>query len=556
MRKRIFRDTAALVIAAIVLTFLAMSMVMYDRTYDEMRVKVEDECQYLKASIDQTGPEFLTRDIAGISTSRITLINADGTVVFESEEPADEMENHSQRKEFQEALRTGMGTDSRSSATLSERTYYCALRLDNGMVIRVANTADSVWKALASGLGIALLLIVVLVTASLIYARVMTSKIVKPLNQLDLEHPMDNDRAYEEISPLLRRINRQNRQIEEQVMQLKQNQEEYMAITENMKDGLIVTNRTAVLAINRSAQRLFGVTQEECVNHDIITVNRNQVLKEVLEEALDGKESEKLLELGGRYYQLLANPVRVSEEISGAVILVLDVTEKQEAEKIRREFSANVSHELKTPLMSISGYAEIIEHGMVRQEDIPGFAGRIHAEASRLSNLVEDIIRLSRLDEADGSIPTEETDLLEICGEVQKHLDMTARERGIQFRLDGERCPVEGVRQVLYEMVYNLCDNAIKYNRKGGRVDVSLKMEAEGPVLTVADTGIGIAREDQDRIFERFYRVDKSHSKETGGTGLGLSIVKHGALLHHAKIVLNSTPGTGTTIELHFPRTR
>lgn len=553
MRKRIFRNTALLVIAAILLTFLAMSMVMYDRTYNEMSVKVEDECQYLKAFIDQSGTDVLTGEIARISNSRITLINADGTVVFESEEPAGQMENHAQRKEFQEALKTGVGTDSRSSATLSERTYYYAMKLNNGMVIRVANTADSVWKTLASGLGIALLLMVVLVAASLIYARIMTNKIVKPINQLDLEHPMENDRAYEEISPLLSRINRQNRQIEEQMEKLQQNQEEYMAITENMKDGLIVTNRTAVLAINRSAQRLFGVTQEECVSHDIITVNRNQVLKEALEEALAGKESEKLLELGDRYYQLLANPVRVSAEISGAVILVLDVTEKQQAEQIRREFSANVSHELKTPLMSISGYAEIIENGMVRKEDIPGFAGRIHAEASRLSNLVEDIIRLSRLDEADGSMPTEETDLLEICEEVKKHLEMSAKEKGIRLELEGESCPIDGVRQVLYEMVYNLCDNAIKYNKKGGSVSMNVKREDDSLVLTVADTGIGIAREDQERIFERFYRVDKSHSKETGGTGLGLSIVKHAALLHHGKIQLESTPGAGTRIEIRFP---
>ncbi len=553
MRKRIFKNTALLTVIAIVLTFLAMSLVMYNRTYEEMRTAVEDECEYLKASLDQAGTEFLTPAIAGISDSRITLIDEDGTVVFESEESADQMENHGQRKEFQEALETGEGSDSRSSATFSESTYYYALRLDSGMVIRVSNTADSVWATVFSGLGIAAVLIAALVIVSLIFAGRMTNRIVKPINQLDLEHPAENGNTYEEISPLLGRINRQNRQIEDQMEKLQQNQEEYMAITENMKDGLIVTNRTAVLAINRSAQRLFGVTQEECVNHDIITVNRNQVLKEALEEALAGKESEKLLELGDRYYQLLANPVRVSEAISGAVILVLDVTEKQEAEKIRREFSANVSHELKTPLMSISGYAEIIEHGMVRQEDISNFAGRIHAEASRLSNLVEDIIRLSRLDEADGSMPTETTDLREICGEVKKHLDMCAKDRGIQFTFEGETCPIDGVRQVLYEMVYNLCDNAIKYNKKGGSVKLSLKLDQGDPVLAVEDTGIGIAPEDQERIFERFYRVDKSHSKETGGTGLGLSIVKHGALLHHGKIQVDSTPGAGTRIEIRFP---
>ena len=553
MRKRIFRNTAVLVIISIVLTFLAMSLVMYNRTYNAMQTAVEDECEYLKASIDESGTEFLTPEIAGFSDSRITLIDTDGTVLFESEEAADQMENHAERKEFQEALDTGEGSDSRSSATFSEQTYYYALRLDNGMVIRVANTAANVWGTVLSGLGIAIALIVILVIASLIYAKAMTNRIMKPINELDLEHPMENGKAYEEISPLLGRINRQKKQIADQMVQLQQNQEEYMAITENMKDGLIVTNRTAVLAINRSAQRLFGVTQEECVNHDIITVNRNEVLKEALEEALSGQESEKILQLGERYYQLLANPVRVSEEISGAVILVLDVTEKQEAEKMRREFSANVSHELKTPLMSISGYAEIIEHGMVRQEDIPNFAGRIHAEASRLTNLVEDIIRLSRLDEAEGTMPREETDLNEICEEVKKHLDMSAKDRGITFSYKGEKCPIDGVRQVLYEMVYNLCDNAIKYNKKNGSVDLRLRKENGAPVLAVADTGIGIEPEETERIFERFYRVDKSHSKETGGTGLGLSIVKHAALLHNAKISVDSTPGAGTRIEIRFP---
>ena len=553
MRKRIFRNTAVLVIISIVLTFLAMSLVMYNRTYNAMQTAVEDECEYLKASIDESGTEFLTPEIAGFSDSRITLIDTDGTVLFESEEAADQMENHAERKEFQEALDTGEGSDSRSSATFSEQTYYYALRLDNGMVIRVANTADNVWGTVLSGLGIAIALIVILVIASLIYAKAMTNRIMKPINELDLEHPMENGKAYEEISPLLGRINRQKKQIADQMVQLQQNQEEYMAITENMKDGLIVTNRTAVLAINRSAQRLFGVTQEECVNHDIITVNRNEVIKEALEEALSGQESEKILQLGERYYQLLANPVRVSEEISGAVILVLDVTEKQEAEKMRREFSANVSHELKTPLMSISGYAEIIEHGMVRQEDIPNFAGRIHAEASRLTNLVEDIIRLSRLDEAEGTMPREETDLNEICEEVKKHLDMSAKDRGITFSYKGEKCPIDGVRQVLYEMVYNLCDNAIKYNKKNGSVDLRLRKENGAPVLAVADTGIGIEPEETERIFERFYRVDKSHSKETGGTGLGLSIVKHAALLHNAKISVDSTPGAGTRIEIRFP---
>lgn len=554
MRKRIFRNTALLVVISIVLTFLAMGLVMYNRTYEQMRDNVENECEYLKASLDESGTEFLTANIVRISGSRVTLIDTDGTVLFDSAESAENMENHLERPEVQEALNDGAGSEGRLSETLSEQTYYYALRLDNGMVIRVANTMDSVWRTLLSGLGIAIGLIVVLVVLALIVVRFTTNRIVEPINHLDLEHPLENDNAvYEEISPLLGRIHHQNQQIASQVLQLKQNQEEYLAITENMMDGLIVTNRSVVLAINRSAQKLFDVTMEECVNHDIVTVSRNEVLKEALQEALKGNSNEKLLEVGGRIYQLMANPVRVSDEISGAVILVLDVTEKQEAEKMRREFSANVSHELKTPLMSISGYAEIIENGMVRPEDIQNFAGRIHAEASRLSELVEDIIRLSRLDEAESDeLPREETDLYALCQEVVKHLAMSASEHHVKLEFTGNHAEIVGVRQVLYEMIYNVCDNAIKYNKQGGKAELNLDVINGSPRITVKDTGIGIAREDLDRIFERFYRVDKSHSSAIGGTGLGLSIVKHGAILHNAKIKVESEPGKGTTVEIQF----
>ena len=554
MRKRIFKNTALLVVISIVLTFLVMEFVMYNRMYDQMKQRVKDECEYLRASINDMGTEYLDMDVSRITTSRITLIDSDGNVLFESEEPADELENHSERPEVIEALQEGVGYDGRLSQTFSKQTYYYALRLDNGMVIRVSDTMDSVWKNLISGLGIAIALIVLLTVLALVCVRFVTNRIVAPINHLDLEHPLDNEgETYEEISPLLGRIHKQNQQIYSQVQQLKQNQEEYLAITEYMKDGLIVTNRKVVLSINRSAQRLFGVTLDECINHDIVTVSRNEVLKEALKEALQGNSSEKLLELGGRVYQLLANPVRVSDGVGGAVILVLDVTEKQAAEKMRREFSANVSHELKTPLMSISGYAEIIENGMVRPEDIQKFAGRIHAEASRLSNLVEDIIRLSRLDEAgDASLPKELVNLSEICEDVKKHLAASAAEKNVEFCYSGVPVQVTGVRQVLYEMVFNLCDNAIKYNQTGGKVDLTLEKLNGTAKLTVRDTGIGIAKEDLDRIFERFYRVDKSHSRETGGTGLGLSIVKHGAILHKAKVNVESEPGKGTAIEIVF----
>jgi two-component system phosphate regulon sensor histidine kinase PhoR len=554
MRKRIFRNTALLVVVAIILTFLTMGFVLYNRTYAQMQAHVESECEYVKASLDESGEEFLSRNLSRIADSRITLIDTDGTVLFDSAEDPEKMENHSGRPEVQEAMADGEGSEDRLSETLSEQTYYYALRLDNGMVIRVADTMDSVWRTLFSGIGIAVVLIVVLVILALIVVRVSTNRIIEPINHLDLEHPLENENSsYEEISPLLGRIHHQNQQIASQVQQLKQNQEEYLTITENMKDGLIVTNRNVVLAINRSAQKLFDVTVEECVNHDIVTVSRNEVLKDALQEALKGNSNEKLLEMGGRIYQLMANPVRVSDEIFGAVILVLDVTEKQEAEKMRREFSANVSHELKTPLMSISGYAEIMENGMVRPEDIQNFAGRIHAEASRLSELVEDIIRLSRLDEAEADeLPWEETDLYELCQDVVNRLAMSAAEHHVKLGFSGNHAEMVGVRQVLYEMIYNVCDNAVKYNRPGGTAEVNLDVVNGNPRITVKDTGIGIAREDIDRIFERFYRVDKSHSSATGGTGLGLSIVKHGAILHNAKVDVESEPGKGTTVTLQF----
>ena len=352
---------------------------------------------------------------------------------------------------------------------------------------------------------------------------------MRPLNRLDLNRPLEN-KAYEELSPLLVRIDKQNRQIKTQMEQLKKNQEEYVAITEHMKDGLIVTNKKVVLSINHAATELFGIEREECIGHDIITVSRNEVLREVLESVFSGREKEVPVDIGGRTYQLIGNPVCDEHgTITGAVIFIMDVTEKQKAEMMRREFSANVSHELKTPLMSISGYAEIMKNGMVRPEDMKKFAGRIFSEANRLSTLVEDIIKLSRLDEDDGSLPMEDTDLLKIAGEVSERLVMRAASEQIQVEVSGTSIVIEGARQVLYEMIYNLCDN-----------------------VSVRDDGIGIAKEHQDRIFERFYRVDKSHSKETGGTGLGLSIVKHGAILHGAALSLQSEPGKGTEITIDF----
>lgn len=553
MKKKIFKNASLLVVLSVLLTFLLLNLIMYRKTLSEMETSVRTECGYIKIALEQSGEEYLNQEVCDVSPSRITLIDADGDVAFESAEPAEQLDNHGDRPEVGEALKDGEGSDMRFSKTLSEQTFYYAMRLDDGRVIRVARTTDTAIKSVESGFLLMLLLIGAIGLLAVLLVNKTAKRLIEPINRLDLSHPLENV-AYEELSPLLLRIDQQNRQIRQQMELLRQNQEEYLAITEYMKDGLIVTNRKVVLSINRAAQNLFDVTQSECINHDIITVSRNEELKAAFQAALAGQGDERILDIQGRSYQLLANPVRTGEEkVTGVVILILDVTEKQKAEVMRREFSANVSHELKTPLMSISGYAEIIENGMVRPEDISKFAGRIHSEASRLSSLVEDIIKLSRLDENDGSLPMEEVELLAVAKDVENRLVLRAKETKISFQVEGEPAVIRGVRQILYEMIYNLCDNAIKYNKPGGFVKVSVYTRPGGQVeLKVKDNGIGIAKEHHERIFERFYRVDKSHSRETGGTGLGLSIVKHGAILHDAKLYLKSAPGVGTTVRVVF----
>lgn len=551
MKRRIFRNTVILVGIAIALTFLSMSWFLYSNMKEQMQGNVRDECRIMAYGVNTYG-EAYAEEAGNKTKSRVTLIEADGTVRYDSVEEASSMENHSGRPEFEMAVKNGSAQLSRYSDTLRSRTYYYAIRLESGDILRLANASDSIFVFALSGLSGLLLLILAILLLTMLFARRMTRQLVEPVNCLDLEHPMENA-AYDELEPLLKRIDQQQMKIREQIGQMEQNQEEYMTITEYMKDGLIVTNQSEVLSINRSAQELFGVTAKECVNHNIITVSRNRELKEALDEALTGKSNERLLENQGRTYQLIANPVRVSNQISGAVILVLDVTEKQKAEIMRKEFSANVSHELKTPLMSISGYAEIIENNLVKPEDIPKFAGRIHSEASRLSSLVEDIIKISRLDESDKSILMEDVDLYQLCKEVEGQMLLRARERNVTMYVEGTPTAVHGAKQVLYEMIYNLCDNAIKYNKPGGSVTLSAGYTIDRrPVVRVKDTGIGIPKEEQQRVFERFYRVDKSHSRATGGTGLGLSIVKHGAILHDARITIESVLDVGTDITLEF----
>lgn len=553
MKQKILNQVGVLLISSILITFLVVSLSMYEKFGVYMKESVREEAEYISLAIEETDGACLSYDLSKLSSaSRITLLDSDGTVLFDSLEPAEKMENHSNRPEFQQALKIGRGETIRYSDTLSKQTFYYALLLEDGKVLRMARTTDTVLAFLNSSITLMGILVFVIIIAAFFIVQRQTNKLIEPINKLDLEHPLRHV-EYEELRPLLLRVHDQNKQIAHQVQELTERHEEYLAITENMKDGLVVASQTEVLSINKAAQELFQVRADECIHKPISRVSRNKEFRSAVEHALSGEYNEVVLTMDARSYQLLANPVSVSGKLYGVVILIWDITEQKQAEQMRREFSANVSHELKTPLMSISGYAELIENGMVRSEDIPEFAGRIHQEANRLTALVQDIIQLSKLEEGDGEFPKEEVDLYNLTQDIMKNLDHTAVQKNVAVSLSGEHVEIYGVRHILFEMLFNLMDNGIKYNVENGWLQVKIWEARDKVYWQVKDSGIGIAREEQERIYERFYRVDKSHSRQTGGTGLGLSIVKHGAQLHKAGIRTESQLGKGTAITLEFP---
>ena len=553
MKQKILNQVGVLLISSILITFLVVSLSMYEKFGVYMKESVREEAEYISLAIEETDGACLSYDLSKLSSaSRITLLDSDGTVLFDSLEPAEKMENHSNRPEFQQALKIGRGETVRYSDTLSKQTFYYALLLEDGKVLRMARTTDTVLAFLNSSITLMGILVFVIIIAAFFIVHRQTNKLIEPINKLDLEHPLRHV-EYEELRPLLLRVHDQNKQIAHQVQELTERHEEYLAITENMKDGLVVASQTEVLSINKAAQELFQVRADECIHKPISRVSRNKEFRSAVEHALSGEYNEVVLTMDARSYQLLANPVSVSGKLYGVVILIWDITEQKQAEQMRREFSANVSHELKTPLMSISGYAELIENGMVRSEDIPEFAGRIHQEANRLTALVQDIIQLSKLEEGDGEFPKEEVDLYNLTQDIMKNLDHTAVQKNVAVSLSGEHVEIYGVRHILFEMLFNLMDNGIKYNVENGWLQVKIWEARDKVYWQVKDSGIGIAREEQERIYERFYRVDKSHSRQTGGTGLGLSIVKHGAQLHKAGIRTESQLGKGTAITLEFP---
>lgn len=529
----------------------AVMGILYSNFDGQMRKELSKEAAYLAYGVEQQGLDYL-KNIKDKS-ARITYIDQDGTVLFDNEADVSEMKNHSDRTEFQKAEKYGAGESSRYSDTLSEKTIYYALRLKDGTVLRVSGTQDSV-LALVENLIFPLCgLLCLMLILSGIMASAISKRIVKPINELDLESPEENQ-IYEELSPLLSKIHRQNREIQNQLELAKQQQEEFSLITENMQEGLIVIDKyTMILSANSSAWNLFHMDRV-CQGESVYCLDREEEFRHAIEQVLSGEHTELVLKLNGSDIQLIANPVIRDKKTEGAVVLLVNVTEKLERESLRREFSANVSHELKTPLTSISGFAEIMQGGLVKNEDIPKFAGRIYKESQRLLQLVEDVIQISQLDEEKTSYVWEPVDVHQVCKNAFESLKEKAKRLNVHLYICGERMKMEAVRTLLEEAIYNVCDNAIKYNRNDGSVSVFLVQTAQEIQIVVKDTGVGIPKEDQDRVFERFYRVDKSHSKEIGGTGLGLSIVKHAVGALKGSVILRSEEGNGTEICMKFPK--
>ena len=551
MTKKIFKSIMFVCALVLAVGLAAVMGILYRNFDGQMRKELSKEAAYLTYGVEQQGVDYL-KNIKDKS-ARITYIDQDGTVLFDNEADVSEMKNHSDRTEFQKAEKYGAGESSRYSDTLSEKTIYYALRLKDGTVLRVSGTQDSV-LALVENLIFPLCgLLCLMLILSGIMASAISKRIVKPINELDLESPKENQ-IYEELSPLLSKIHRQNREIQNQLELAKQQQEEFSLITENMQEGLIVIDKyTMILSANSSAWNLFHMDRVR-QGESVYCLDREEEFRHAIEQVLSGEHTELVLKLNGSDIQLIANPVIRDKKTEGAVVLLVNVTEKLERESLRREFSANVSHELKTPLTSISGFAEIMQGGLVKCEDIPQFAGRIYKESQRLLQLVEDVIQISQLDEEKTSYTWEPVDVYQVCKNAFESLKEKAKRLNVHLYICGEYMKMEAVRTLLEEAVYNVCDNAIKYNRNDGSVSVFLTQTAQEIQIVVKDTGVGIPKEDQDRVFERFYRVDKSHSKEIGGTGLGLSIVKHAVGALKGSVILRSEEGNGTEICMKFPK--
>ena len=549
MTKKIFHSILLVAGAVLLASLFVITGALYEYFGIIQKKQLKDELSLAAVSVEQQGGDFLKR--VSPDRYRITWINTEGNVIYDTRTDAESLENHADRTEIKQALKDGYGESIRYSSTLLEKTIYCAQRLTDGSVLRISVSRATIGVLMLGILQPILIVLIAALVLSGMLAKRLSKRIVEPLNSLDLEHPLDND-SYEELSPLLNRINRQHNQITAQMRELKKRTDQFAQITASMNEGLVLLdNRGCILSINPAAIEIFGA-EPSCVGQDFLSVDRSHDMSVAIQAALKDGHSEIHASRKGLIYQFDISRIAADGETAGVVILAFDITEKETAEQNRREFTANVSHELKTPLQGIIGSAELIENGMVKPEDMSRFVGHIRLEAQRLVTLIGDIIRLSQLDEG-GDMPRENIDLLSVASAVADDLLPFADGQGISIAVEGSPANVYGVKRLLYEIVYNLCDNAIKYNRQGGSVKISTVSEGGFSSVTVSDTGIGIAPEYQNRIFERFFRVDKSHSKSSGGTGLGLSIVKHAVQYHHGKIELTSAPGKGTSIKIDFP---
>ncbi len=548
MTKKIFKSIMIVAGAVLIASLVVIMGCLYHYFSDVQAKQLEDELSLAAVAVEKNGQEYLEE--LQSSQYRLTWVAENGDVLFDTKFDGNNMENHADREEIRQALQSKEGKSSRYSTTLLEKTLYCARRLDDGSVLRISVSSVTVWVLVFGMMQPILIVIVVALVLSGVLASRISKHIMVPLNNLDLEKPLEND-TYEELSPLLNRINKQHRQIDMQLSELKRKNDEFTQITHSMTEGLVLLNeKNIILSINPAALKLFHANASS-VDKDFLTVERSLNVSRAIQDAFLSGHSEIRMEREGKEYQLHISRIESNGSVIGAVVLAFDITEAAFAERNRREFTANVSHELKTPLQSIMGSAELMENGLVKSEDMTRFIGHIRTEAERLVTLIDDIIRLSRLDEG-GDMPLENVDLYEVAVDVAAELADTAAAKDINVTVTGETVKIKSVRRLLTEIIFNLCDNAIKYNKQGGTVEVSINRQTDCAVISVKDSGIGIPPEHQTRVFERFYRVDKSRSKESGGTGLGLSIVKHAVQYLNGRIDLRSHPGEGTIIQISF----
>ena len=551
MTKKIFKSSILASVVVLIIGMACVLGVLYRHFGGQIINELKKEAEYLSYGVELKGEDYLEN--VNEQDSRITYIDDAGNVLYDSMADEEVMENHKDREEFQEAEETGVGQAERISDTLSERTLYYAVRLSDNSVLRVSSTQDSALALTVQLIPPALGILAVLIILACFFASRIASRIVEPLNSLDLEHPEEN-LVYEEVAPLLSKIHRQNGQIRLQIEEARRNQEEFRIITENMQEGLLVIDAyTMILSGNTSVWKMFQVWEPK-IGESVYSLDRTEDFRKVIEKVLKGEHGSALLHVDNEFIQLIANPVTREGSTVGAVLVLMNETEKVQRESLRREFSANVSHELKTPLTSISGYAEIIQGGLVKEEDIKGFAGRIYKEAQRLIQLVEDTIKISQLDEGANPYEWEIIDIYQVAKEVCGNLKDIALKKNVHLFIEGHRTMCRTVRPILEEILYNLCDNGIKYNKDDGTMSIHITEEKENVRIVVKDNGIGIPREDINRVFERFYRVDKSHSREIGGTGLGLSIVKHGVTFLGGTVDMISELGKGTEITVILPK--